>query len=134
MKMPWESAIKSITGLISEAIVDDDKQAEIALELERLQVDVRKTLLSTKTTVRVDAFVKVLIAFRDIVIPLLRPIGAGAMTVFAAYCTYKEIPLAGATETMLYSAFPAWGASRHVHKSRKIENQPSDSGWEDGFD
>lgn len=121
MKMPWESAIESVTGLISELTVDDDKQAEIKLELEKVKADVQKQLLSTSTTPRVDAFVKLLIAFKDIVIPLLRPLGAACMTAFGMYCHYKGIGLDGATQVVMDGAFPAWGASRHVHKSKKID-------------
>lgn len=130
MIFPWESAIESVTGLISELTIDDDKQAEIRLELERLKVDVRKQLLNTTTTPKTDAAVKLMIAFRDIILPLLRPLGAACMTAFAAYCAYSGVELAGATEAMLVGAFPAWGASRHVHKSKKID-KPEREEWDD---
>lgn len=132
MKMPWETAIESVTGLISELTIDDDKQAEIRLELEKVKADVQKQLLSTVTTPRVDAFVKLLIAFKDIVIPLLRPLGAACMTGFGMYCHYNDIGLDGATQVVMDGAFPAWGASRHYgkkdelkasSKSKKIEKQ-----------
>ncbi len=137
MKFPWESAIESVTGLISELTIDDDKQAEIRLELEKVRAGIQKQLLSTTTTPKVDATVKLLIAFKDIVLPLLRPLGAALMTAFGAYCTYKEIPIDGATEAILIGAFPAWGASRHSNKNHsetQRTQRAKDSGWDEDMD
>lgn len=134
--MIWSTLISPITSLISEAITDPDKKAEIELELARLESGVRTELLRTVTTPKTDAFVKVLIAFRDIIIPMLRPLGAAAMTGFAAYCTYHKVPIDGAMEAILYSAFPAWGASRHANKQKEVEYVSHDtpSSWSDDED
>ena len=127
MKMPWESAIESITGLISELTVDDDKIAEINLEIEKLKSGITSQLLSTATTPKVDATIKIMIAFKNIILPMLRPFGAACMTGFGMYCHYKEIPLDGATQVVMDGAFPAWGASRHMHKAKQLERED----WED---
>lgn len=138
MKMPWESTIEGLTDLAGEWIEDKDKQNEFNFRVKELSFKLRETLLTTKTTPKTDAFVKILIAFRDIIMPLLRPLGAAGMTAFALYCQYKGIELTGATEAVLVGAFPAWGASRHAHKKEELKNEryvsSGDSGWEEGFD
>jgi hypothetical protein len=119
MEMPWTSLIESITGLAGEYIEDKDKSNEIKFKIQELEFKLRESLLVTKTTPKVDAFVKVLIAFRDIILPMLRPVGAAMMTGFGMYCHYKGIPLDGATQVVMDGAFPAWGASRHVNKKHE---------------
>lgn len=109
MKAPYESAIESVTGLISEFIEDPDKAREFRFKLDQ-------TLLQTTTTPKVDAFVKILIATRDIIIPMLRPLGAAAMTAAGIYMHYKQIPIDGAMHALLDGSFPAWGTSRHINK------------------
>jgi hypothetical protein len=129
------AGVVALSNLVSEFIEDPDKKSEIALEFKRLETDLDQALLGTVTTPKTDAFVKVLIAFRDIILPLLRPLGAAAMTGFAAYLTYHEIPIDGAVEAVLYGAFPAWGASRHANKQKEVEYTPHPaSDWSDDFD
>lgn len=143
MKFPYESAINSITGLISEWIPDPDKAREIILELEKLKVTVKSDLLQAKTTPFVDGAVKILIAINDLVLPWFRPIGSFLMTAVGVYFHYKQIPMDGAIHAVLDGSFPAWMASRHVNKqtetkakarvmqSRQRESQPDYSDWDD---
>jgi hypothetical protein len=131
MKMPWETAIESVTGLISEFIVDDDLRAKLNVELQKIEAGVTTQLLQTTTTPKVDAFVKILIAIKNVIIPLLRPLGAGCMTAFGMYCHYNSLPLDGATQVVMDGAFPAWGASRHVEKQKKIRKKSNnDDDWD----
>lgn len=123
MKMPWESLIQSISGLAGEFIEDKDKRNELIFKVKELEFSLRESLLSTKTTPKTDAFVKLLIAFKDIILPMLRPVGAAMMTGFGMYCHYKGIPLDGATQVIMDGAFPAWGASRHVNKNKEQEEK-----------
>lgn len=116
MSAPYEKAISSVTNLISEFITDDDLAAKLNVEMERISAGIRSELLNTTTTPKVDAFVKLLIAFKDVIVPLLRPVGAGCMTAFGMYMHYRGTPLDGATQIVMDGAFPAWGASRHVNK------------------
>lgn len=132
MKMPWTSVIENLSQLASEFIEDPDKKREIDYKIQELAFDLRRSLLNTVTTPKVDAFVKLLIAFRDIILPLLRPVGAACMTAFGMYCHYKGIEVDGAVHAMLDGAFPAWGASRHVHKSNELKqkaNKEKDPFW-----
>jgi len=132
MKMPWEDAFTSLTGLISEFITDEDLRAKLNVQLQELETGITNQLLQTTTTPKVDAFVKILIAFKNVIIPLFRPLGAGCMTAFGMYCHYQSIPLDGATQVVMDGAFPAWGASRHVEKQKKIAKKPDDySDWDD---
>ena len=121
MEAPWESGFKALTSLISEFVVDDEKMAKIKLELEKVKVSVKSDLLKTSTTPKVDAFVKLLIAFNDLILPWFRPLGAGLMTAVGLYFHYKQIPIDGAIHAMLDGSFPAWGASRHVNKQTEIK-------------
>lgn len=123
MKMPWTTVIEEVSSLVSEFIEDPDKKREIDYKLQDLEFGLRKSLLATTTTPKVDAFVKLLIAFRDIILPLLRPLGAAAMTAFGMYCHLKGVEIDGAVHAVMDGAFPAWGASRHVHKSNELKQQ-----------
>lgn len=123
MKMPWTALIDSVSSLASEFIEDKDKLNEINLKIRELESKVTTTLLSTKTTPKADAFVKILIAFRDIVVPLLRPVGASCMTAVGLYCHLNGVEIDGATHAMIDGAFPAWGASRHVNKHKEEEEK-----------
>ena len=130
MKMPWESVIDGFFGLAEEWIEDPDKKNEFNFKVKELEFKLRESLLTTKTTPKTDAFVKLLIAFRDIILPLLRPLGAFCMTLFGAYCHYKGIPMDGAMHAIFDGAFPAWGASRHVHKQKEqASKQKSEDNW-----
>lgn len=119
MKMPWESLIDDLFGLADKFIEDKDKKNEFSFKVQELQFKLRESLLQTTTIPWVDGFVKILIAFRDIILPLLRPLGAAAMTAFGMYCHLKGIDMGGAANhTIFDAAFPAWGASRHVNKTQ----------------
>ena len=119
MEMPWTSLINSVASLAGEFIEDKDKLNEINYKIKELEFKLRETLLATKTTPKVDAFVKILIAFRDIILPLLRPLGAACMTAFGMYCHAKGIDIGDANHVIMDGAFPAWGASRHVNKQKE---------------
>lgn len=121
MEAPWESGFKALTSLISEFVVDDEKMAQINLEIGKVKASVKSDLLKTSTTPKVDAFVKILIAFNDLILPWFRPIGAGLMTAVGLWFHYKQIPIDGAVHAMLDGSFPAWGASRHVNKQTAIK-------------
>ncbi len=121
MEAPWESGFKSLTALLSEFVVDDEKMAQIQLEVDKIEVGVINQLLKTSTTPKVDAFVKILVAIRSLIIPMLRPLGAGAMTAFGLWCHYDGIQMDGAVHAMLDGSFPAWGASRHVNKQAETK-------------
>lgn len=131
MKMPWESAIEGITSLISEAITDGDLRAKLQVELEKIRSGITLELLKSKTTPRTDAFVKILIAFRDIVIPLFRPIGSACMFAFGAYCLENNITISEPLQIMLFGAPVGWGYSRHKEKGEKIKRKkPDDDDWD----
>jgi len=112
----YEKAIEGITNLISEYITDDDLIAKLNFETEKLKFELDKALLSTATSPRTDSFIKILIATRDIIIPLMRPVGSLAMASFAAYCTYKGIQIPEGIQYALFGAPLAYGASRHSGK------------------
>lgn len=120
---PYEQAISGITDLISEFITDDDLRAKLDFETEKLKFELDKVLLSTTTTPRMDAFIKLLIATRDIIIPLFRPVGSVAMACFGAYCVVNDIVIPDAIQMALFGSPLAYGASRHQAKkdSQKTE-------------
>jgi len=115
--MPWTAAIEAVRDLAGQYIEDKDKLNEINKELRVLEKGIEESLLNTSTTPKTDAFVKILIAVKEVILPMLRPLGAAAMTAFGMYCHVKGIPMDGAAQAVMDGAFPAWGASRHVHKA-----------------
>lgn len=121
MSAPYEKAIEGFTGLVSEWITDDDLRAKLDFEGEKLRFELDKVLLSTTTHPRVDALVKILIALRDIVIPMLRPVGSMALAAFGAYCLSNDIELSDTLQVVLFGAPVGWGVSRHVEKVKKAE-------------
>jgi len=115
----YEKAIEGITGLFSELITDDDLRAKLDFETEKLRFELDKVLLKTTTTPNMDAFVKLLIATRDIIIPLIRPLGSLLMALFGAWCISEGIELSEPIQYALFGAPLAYGASRHADKANK---------------
>lgn len=99
-------------NVIDQVVVDKDKAAEIKYKVLELKHDFATTLVTQKTTPKVDATVKLMYAF----IPFFRPVGTACMTAFAIYADTNGIELSPTVEYILYGAFPAWGASRHIEK------------------
>ncbi len=112
----YDKAIEGITSLFSELITDDDLLAKLQFETDKLQFELDKALLQTTTTPRTDAFVKLMIATRDIIIPLFRPIGAMMMSMFGAWCISEGIVLSEGVQIALFGSPLAYGASRHNAK------------------
>jgi hypothetical protein len=122
MEMPWTSLINSISGLAGEFIEDKDKRNELMFKVKELEFSLRETLLATKTNPFVDGFVKVLIAFRDIILPMLRPLGAFYLSYMGVDIAQGELAAGADVSALsggLAAAFPAWGASRHVNKKHE---------------
>ena len=118
-ELPYESVINGFTGLISEFITDDDLKNKLDFEAKKLKFELDKTLLQTNTTPNVDAFVKIMIAMRDIIIPMFRPVGSAVMSCFGAYCIYAGIVLPESIQYLLFGSPLAYGVSRHLDKGNK---------------
>lgn len=126
MKMPWTSLIDNISGLASEFIEDPDKRNELMFKVKELEFSLRETLLATKTNPWVDGFVKLLIAFRDIILPMMRPLGAFYLSYMGVDMAQAELAAGGEVSALsagLAAAFPGWGASRHVNKNKEQEEK-----------
>lgn len=133
MPLPYESAITGFTDLISEFITDDDLKNKLDFEAQKLKFELDKELLKTTTSPKIDALVKLLIATRDIIIPMLRPVGSIAMAGFGAYCATHDVVLSDTLQTLLFGAPLAYGASRHSDKANahKTERARLDLNGED---
>lgn len=106
-----------IVELVKELIPDGDKRKELEAKLEGARIEMDRMILSTTTTPRTDAFVKILYALERFVGSLWRPLGAAAMTAFGMYAHWKGIDLGGALNHGVFDgAFGAWGLSRHMEK------------------
>ena len=116
MKLPWESAIDGLFDVLGQVITDKDLIAKLEVEKEKLRLAIQSELLKTQTIPWVDALIKVMVALPNVVLPLLRPLGSAAMTAAGLYASFKGVELNDAVEVAAVSAFPAWGASRHVNK------------------
>lgn len=115
---------KPITMLASKMIMDKDKYAELQFKKVELEYNARSELLKQTTTPKIDAVVKLLITINDVVIPLLRPVGAAAMTAFGVWMHMKGTPMDVAHQVIFDGAFPAWGTSRHVNKQAETKRKP----------
>lgn len=109
-------------------IEDKDKKAEYAFKVQEMFFKQMEVLIAAKTYPWVDALVKLAYASEQIIKGLFRPIVSTLMMAFAIYCEIYEIELSGMAETVLYGAFPAWGASRYAEKKKKIDDV-GDLGW-----
>jgi hypothetical protein len=110
-------------------ILDKDKYAELQFKKLELQHKSQDKLLSITTTPKVDAVVKLAIAFRDVFLPLLRPLGSFAMAVFGGYCAVEGIALPEYIQVALFGAPVGWGYSRHVDK--KGQNKQKNDDFDD---
>jgi hypothetical protein len=108
-----------LMDLIDKGVEDKDKKNELNKEVMGAVLDWQKTVLTTKTTPKVDAFVKVLYAFRDVVIPILRPFGAAIITGIGLYFHYKGVQIDPTIHGIIDGTFPGWMASRHVDKGKQ---------------
>lgn len=122
MNIPVISAITDVFGklfgVVDQLVEDKDKKNEIVLKIAELQNQLSVQLVQTQTVPWVDGTVKLLFAFRDIVIPLFRPVVATAMTAYVVYAEVNGITLSPMVEALFASAFPGWMASRHVNKKK----------------
>lgn len=122
------SILPGLFSLGGKLIEDKDKRAEYAFNVQRMAQEMGMKLLETQTYPWIDGLVKLAYAGEAIVKGLFRPLGAAAMGAFAIYAEINGIELSTGVEAILYGAFPAWGASRHVEKKSKKE-EGSDLGW-----
>lgn len=120
-----------VTGLFDQWIEDKDLANKLSFEAQKLQNDFNLALVQTQTTPKTDAIVKILFTIKDVIIPLLRPLGSAIMTGFGMYCHYKGIQIDGGMHAVLDATFPGWMASRHVEKSRKDNLKAKTNTWDD---
>jgi len=113
------SLISPVTSIADKMVMDKDKYADLQFKKLELKAKARSELLKITTTPNVDAFIKIVMAFNDVILPLLRPLGGALMTAFGAYCLYKGIDINELTQGALVGAFPAWMVDRGIDKHRK---------------
>ena len=102
-------------NLVDQLVVDKDKAADLKFKLQELKNNLKLELLKTKTVPWVDAVVKIMTATTV----FWRPMVTAAMTIFGAYAHYKGVELdLGSSQYIFDGAFPAWGVSRHVEKTK----------------
>ena len=114
---------QSIFGVIDQLVDDGDLAAKLKNGILEKQIAFSTTVLTTSTTPKTDAAVKLLYAMRDVVIPMLRPFGSAAMSAFAAYAAVKGIQMDPATHAAMASAFPGWMVSRHIQKKTEANTE-----------
>lgn len=111
----WDTVVESLLALGGKYIDDKTKQMEFATEVAKLGLQTQQVILEDKTSPFVDGLVKLMYASKDVLIPLLRPLGSAALSAFSAYCAYKHIDL-GSMGIVMGAAFPGWMASRGIEK------------------
>lgn len=112
-----------VTGLIDQFVEDKDLKNKLTHELQIKMLTLKHTLdmalIQTKTTPKVDAFVKILFAIKDIIIPLFRPVGSIALAAFGGYCMTNGVELSDTLQIALFGQTGLYGYSRHQDKKQK---------------
>lgn len=104
---------KQVAGIVDQAVQDKDLALEINRDIMQATFEFTSTI---QTSEHVPGYVKFLYALRDVIIPLLRPVGSGLLSAYAVYAAHKGVTLDPVIHGMLAAAFPGWMASRHVNK------------------
>ena len=116
-----KGALSPVLNIADKMVMDKDKYAELQFKkIELKEKRLQKTLTIT-TTPRMDAFVKLLIAIHDLVIPMFRPVGSFALAAFAAYCVVNDITLPTEIQVLLFGSPVGWGVSRHINKQTQAK-------------
>jgi hypothetical protein len=128
MKTPID-LLDDLVGFAGKFFPDKDKAAEFALKAEELKQQIALKLLSTTTTPRADAFVKIVYALGDVSKGLARPLGSAIAFLFGM--THPEMVQAAAqalpadaqwlVPAATFGAFPGWMTSRHFNKKGEKE-------------
>lgn len=129
--VPMDGLFSQLFSLISEAIPDPDKRAEIAFKIINLKGQLAQVVLAQTSTPKIDAFVKLLAAvgtwgqvFKDLtegIVSLVRPLGSLALSGYAIYAANHGIEIPAGLDYIFAAAFPGWMASRHVGKQNEVK-------------
>jgi len=115
MSAPYEKLGEKAFSIIDQFVDDGDLAVKLKHEMQT-------TLLTTKTDGFVDGSIKVLFAFRDLILPILRPVGAFYLTYMGVDMATAELASGGdvsAISVGLTTAFPGWMGAREVNKGRE---------------
>lgn len=116
--------LSPVTSIANKLVMDKTKYAELQQRKEDNKHKREMKLLTITTTPNIDAFVKVLYAIKDVVIPMLRPLGSAAMTAFGLWAHYKGLDIDLGLHALMDSAFPGWMTSRHINKQTEAKKSP----------
>lgn len=116
-----DNIIGGMLGLGKTYIESKEQQLAYTTDVMKLGFQLQEHILTMQTTPKMDAAVKFMYAFKEMVLPLFRPIGSGLLSAFAAYAAYKHIDL-GSLGVVLGSAFPGWMGSRGLEKLTSKDN------------
>jgi hypothetical protein len=130
---------RDITGVIDQAVDDGDLRAKLKNAILEKQMDFSITVLTSTAT---PGYVKFMLAMRDFILPMLRPVGAFCLTAGTGYLAYKGVEIPEYLMAAAGSAFPGWMVSRHANKSQEQKEKTrraetaamSGYGWEDEED
>ena len=120
-----KALVSPVFNIADKLVMDKDKYAELQFKKTELKEKRLMKTLTITTTPSMDAFVKMLVAIHDLVIPMFRPVGSFALAAFAAYCQVNEIQLPAEIQILLYGSPVGWGVSRHVNKQTEAKVKAS---------
>jgi len=112
---PYEKAAESAFSIIDQLVDDGDLAVKLKHEMQI-------NLLTTKTDGFVDGSIKVLFAIRDLILPILRPVGAFYLTYMGVDMATAELAAGGDMSALsggLATAFPTWMGARELNKGRE---------------
>lgn len=107
-------------GIIDQLVDDGDLAAKLKNQLLTEQMNFIQTLLVSKD---VPGYVKLMVALRDFILPMMRPIGGFVLTAGAAWMAAKGIELPDYLMAAMAGAFPGWVVSRHIDKKQEREQE-----------
>ena len=105
-----------IVDVIDQLVEDKDLAAKLKVELVKSQQEFMRSIYGSEHT---PTIVKILYAFRDLVIPTLRPIGSALMPVVMIYAQSKGIEIPNELVAGAAALFPGWMYSRHKGKAQE---------------
>lgn len=126
------STIPKILSTIDKSVQDKDLAAQLQQRTVEATLQLMEKAVQTETVPWVDALAKLIVVTVTAFKGLMRPLLGAAMTGAAIYMQVKGIQAPDWLDAVLAAAFPAWMASRHAEKVRKINAQKTSAvEWSD---
>lgn len=124
--------VPKLLSVIDKSVQDKDLATQLQQRTVEATLQLMEKAVQTETIPWVDAIAKLIVVTATAFKGLMRPLLGAAMTGAAIYMQVKGIQAPDWLNAVLAAAFPAWMASRHAEKVRKVNAQKAASiDWSD---